>query len=103
MDGASAWRQFRSITLPFIVPQIEFLVVVGIAQELQVFALPAILTGGGPGYSTYMALEDFYTTAFQDFRLGYASAMALCLAAISIALALIARRVARHANAFESL
>lgn len=102
VDGASYWQQFRRITVPFIVPQLEFIVVVGIAQELQVFALPQILTGGGPGYSTYMALQDFYTTAFQDFKLGYASAMALCLTVIAVALALIARRVARAANAFEA-
>lgn len=100
-DGAGAWRQFRSITLPFIMPQVEFLIVIGIAQEMQVFALPQILTGGGPSYATYMALEDFYVTAFQNLRLGYASSMAMCLCVISVALALIARRVARHTNAFD--
>lgn len=102
IDGANAWRQFLRITLPFVMPQIEFVVVIGIAQELQVFALPQILTNGGPGYATYMALQDFYVTAFENLKLGYASAMAICLALIALTLGLIARRVSRNMNALNA-
>lgn len=99
VDGASPWRAFSSVTIPFILPELEFLAVVGFAQELQVFALPVILTGGGPGHSTFFALQDFYETAFQQFRLGYASAMAIILTLLALVVGIAARGIARRSMA----
>ena len=47
IDGAGAWRKFRSITLPLMTPVILFDVVIGISLGLQVFTSAYILSGGG--------------------------------------------------------
>ena len=47
IDGAGAWRKFRSITLPLMTPVILFDIVIGISLGLQVFTSAYILTGGG--------------------------------------------------------
>jgi multiple sugar transport system permease protein len=47
IDGAGAWRKFRSITLPLMTPVILFDIIIGISLGLQVFTSAYILTGGG--------------------------------------------------------
>ena len=52
IDGASAWRRFRSITLPFLMPAINLVLLTSMLFGLKIFDLVYILTGGGPGYQT---------------------------------------------------
>lgn len=95
MDGASTLQTFFKITIPQLMPQINFLVITGIANEMKVFALPEIMTQGGPAFASYVSLIDFYSTAFGNFNLGYASTMVIVLALISGVVVLISRWVTR--------
>ncbi len=52
MDGASAWRRFHSITLPYLMPAINLVLLTSMLFGLKIFDLVYILTGGGPGYQT---------------------------------------------------
>ena len=52
IDGASAWRRFRSITLPFLMPAMNLVLLTSMLFGLKIFDLVYILTGGGPGYQT---------------------------------------------------
>ena len=86
LDGAGSFRLIRDVTIPMMSPVILFNLVTGMICALQVFAQPFILFGarssgnpGGPLNSVLMYSVQLYTVAFQQFQMGYASAMAWVL------------------------
>lgn len=79
VDGASAWRQFRHITLPLLSPTVLFLAVISVIGALQIFEQPQILTNGGPGDATRTIVMYLYEHGFKFFDMGYASAIAISL------------------------
>jgi multiple sugar transport system permease protein len=84
IDGAGPWQTFRYITIPLIMPTMLFLTVTQFIAHMQVFAQPYIITAGGPGNYSRTVVMYLYETAWKYFRFGYASAMAVVLAAIMI-------------------
>jgi multiple sugar transport system permease protein len=92
IDGAGAWSKFWNVTLPILSPVILYNVIVGIIGAMQVFAQIYILTAGGPADSTMMYAYYLYITAFQFFKMGYASAMAWILFLIVFAATLVVFR-----------
>jgi multiple sugar transport system permease protein len=64
----------------------------GIIGTFQVFAVPYIMTGGGPARATLFYAMYLWQLAFEDLRMGYASAMALILFFIIVALTYLANR-----------
>jgi multiple sugar transport system permease protein len=81
IDGASAWRQFRHVTLPMLGPTFLFVGVVTAIGYLQLFAEPYVMTYGGPLNRTLSAVMLMYKEGFRWWRMGYAAAVAflLCL------------------------
>lgn len=82
IDGASAARKLRSITLPLISPTLFLLVVINIIYGLQVFDSVLIMTNGGPGGATTVFLERIYKYAFKQYKMGLASAYSWILFAL---------------------
>jgi multiple sugar transport system permease protein len=82
IDGAGAWRAFRSITLPLLRPTLLFVLVTQIIAQFQVFGQPAFITGGGPGDSSRTILMFLYDTVWRHFQYGYGAAIAITLALI---------------------
>jgi ABC-type sugar transport system permease subunit/ABC-type glycerol-3-phosphate transport system substrate-binding protein len=95
IDGASFWQKVRSITLPMISPVLYFNTILGIIGVLQVFAIPYIMTSGGPARSTYFYSMYLYDNAFSFLRMGYACAMAWILFLVVLALTALAVRAGR--------
>ncbi|BDZ47796.1 hypothetical protein GCM10025867_45100 [Frondihabitans sucicola] len=83
-DGASRWRQFRSITLPLLSPIIFFNLVLGIIGAFQSFTQAFVVSGGtgGPSDSTLFYTLYLYQQGFGNFQMGYASALAWFLLVI---------------------
>lgn len=79
IDGAGHYRLFWSITFPMITPILFFNLVTGIIGAFQVFDQVYILTQGGPDNASQMMVPYIYTSAFKDFHMGYASALAWIL------------------------
>ncbi len=79
LDGAGRWRKFVHITVPQISPAIFFNLVMGIIGSFQVFTQSFLMTGGGPNKATLFYVLYLYDKAFQDFEIGYASALAWIL------------------------
>ena len=79
LDGASAWRKFKSITLPLLSPSIFLNIVMGVINSFQVFEKVYIMTGGGPVNSTLVYVMYLYRNAFQFLRMGYGAALAWLL------------------------
>jgi multiple sugar transport system permease protein len=79
IDGADWWGRFWRITLPLLTPALFFNLIIAIIGAFQVFTQAFIMTDGGPNYSTLFYLLYLYRNAFENFRMGYASAMAWVL------------------------
>ncbi|HLS13483.1 MAG TPA: sugar ABC transporter permease [Beutenbergiaceae bacterium] len=89
IDGASAWRRFWSITVAMISPTILLVSILTVVGSLETFALIDVLTQGGPGNSTTVLVYFLYRQAFQFNEFGYASAIAVLLFVIVLALTLL--------------
>ena len=79
IDGAGKWRQFFTITVPIITPVIFYNLITQLAQAFQEFNGPFIITSGGPRGSTTLVSLLIYNSAFKDYEMGMASAMAWVL------------------------
>jgi multiple sugar transport system permease protein len=79
IDGASWYQQTTNVTLPMITPVIYFNIIMGSIVVLQIFAVPYVMTGGGPARSTLFYTMYLYDQAFVYLNMGYACAMALVL------------------------
>lgn len=75
MDGAGAWRGFTAVTLPMLTPTIFFNLVLSIIATFQTFTSAFVATNGGPLDSTLFFVLYLYRKAFQEFQMGYASAL----------------------------
>ena len=82
LDGASPLRQFLNITVPMMSPTIFFKLITGIAGAFQFWEAALIVSEGGkggPSYSTLFYGLYMWQKAFNDYQMGYASAMAWVL------------------------
>ncbi len=79
IDGASRWSMFRDITLPLLKPTTLLVMVMTVIVAMKVFAVPMIMTGGGPSDSTRVLPLFIYQTAFEFFDMGRAAAMSVFL------------------------
>jgi cellobiose transport system permease protein len=91
IDGAGRWATFTQVTLPMIRPTMLFTVVTSTVGGLQIFTEPLLFTsptGGSDGQGLTMTLL-LYGQAFNSFKFGYASAIAIALLFIVLLLALV--------------
>jgi multiple sugar transport system permease protein len=79
IDGANPIQKFFKITVPLLKPTTFFLTITGIISSFKVFGYTNVMTKGGPGSSTYTLVYYIYTSAFQYYKMGYSSAIAVIL------------------------
>ncbi len=80
LDGAGGWKVFRNVTWPQLAPTTFFILVMGFIGGLQGgFEQARIMTNGGPAGTTTTLAFYIYKKAFEEFRMGYASAVSLVL------------------------
>ena len=85
IDGASAVRQFRHITLPSLGAILLMVGILTVAGYFQLFAEPYVITEGGPLQSTLSVLYLMYDEGFKYWNMGTASAVAFLLFVIMFA------------------
>jgi multiple sugar transport system permease protein len=106
IDGASSWQRFRRITVPMISPAIFFQAIVLTIGAMQMFDKVFVLYGN-PGQTTYAGNASlFYSLylfqqAFQNLRMGYASAMAWLLFLIIMVITVIQVKVGNRFVYYE--
>lgn len=100
LDGMGPVRRFWHIALPVIAPIILFNVIILTIDAWQVFAVPYIMTEGGPDRATYFYSHYLYDKAFRDQQMGYASALAwvqfLIILALTGLMCLVSRRLVQR-------
>ena len=78
VDGATGWSKFKFITLPLLMPSITIVTFLNLVGSLKTFDLPFIMTNGGGGTTSTIALK-VYQFAFANNNFGYSTAGGLIL------------------------
>ncbi|OXM53394.1 ABC transporter permease [Amycolatopsis thailandensis] len=95
IDGAGPARRFRSITLPLLKPTLIFVTITSTIGGLQIFTEPKLFdampgsNNGGSSNQFQTVTLYLYQTAFENYELGYASAIAWVLFLIIVLIALV--------------
>lgn len=94
IDGANKWQQFWKITFPLLTPTTTFLLTMSTIFAFQVFASIYVLTpSGGPKNATTTIIFYLYKNAYQQFRMGYASAIAYVTFFLILSISLIQKKL----------
>ena len=96
VDGAQGWRRLWHVTIPLLSPTILFAAVTGVIGALQVFEEPFIMTRGGPGDASRTAVMVLYEAGFKSIEFGYASAIAVVLFLIILAVTIVQMGISRR-------
>ena len=75
IDRAGPWRQFSTITFPYIRSLLLLALLFRTIETFKIFDIVYLLTEGGPGSSTETVSVYVYRLAFQFFRTSQASAL----------------------------
>jgi raffinose/stachyose/melibiose transport system permease protein len=98
LDGAGPIREFRSITLPSLRQEIGVCVTVTVIAALASFDIVYITTQGGPGNATMVPGLEIYYLAFSEREIGMASALAVALVLLVLAVVLPLQRLTRDGS-----
>lgn len=85
VDGATGWQRFRLVTLPQMRSVNLVVLSVLIIDSLRSFDIVWAMTKGGPYHSTELLSTYMFSTAFEGHALGYASAIAVVIFVLAIA------------------
>jgi multiple sugar transport system permease protein len=96
LDGGGWWAKFRNVTIPMISPVIFLWSVLEVIFSLQVFVEAYVMTKGGPLNSTLFYNLYLYNRAFEDFDMGYASALAWLLLIITLIITVIQFKLSKR-------
>lgn len=87
LDGANGWQEFTAVTLPGLRREIAIVLSVNLINALRAFDVVKATTDGGPGDSTSV-LALFMMNSLNSNRAGYAIAIAIFLAVVTLVLSL---------------
>lgn len=89
IDGANKFITFFKITLPLLVRTMLFVSITTIISYFQVFTPVMVLTRGGPNHASELMAVNIYLNAFNNSRLGYASAASIFLLLLMLFISLL--------------
>jgi multiple sugar transport system permease protein len=102
IDGATWLQKLRFITVPMLSPVTFFLLITNLITSFQIFAPAFVLTRGGPLNATTTLSLLIYQSAFQYSSLGYASALAVVLFLIILAITIIQFKLSKNWVFYET-
>lgn len=98
LDGAGRWMRFRHVTLPAIGPSVLLASVLSVANFLQLFTEPYVMTHGGPAQSTVTVLYFMFEQGLTWWSLGTACAVAVLLFVATVIVTALQVRIGRRAE-----
>lgn len=102
IDGAGMIRRHLLITVPMMTPVIFLNLVLGLIGSFQTFTNAYLMTNGGPDKESLFLMLYIYFRAFQDFQLGYASALSWLLFVVVCAITIVIFRTGRRWVYYEA-
>jgi ABC-type sugar transport system permease subunit len=103
IDGSSAFKRFRYITLPMLSPATFLASVTAFIGAFEIFTWPLIDTNGGPGTATQTILLYIYRQAFQNYQFGYSAVLSLINVAILVSFVAVMGVLARKWVHYERI
>lgn len=85
VDGATSFQKFTKITLPMLIPILFTSILLRIIWVANSMDVIYVMTGGGPGYSTYTLPLYSFIKAYKFMDFGYASTLAIFLTLFLVA------------------
>jgi len=96
IDGAGPLQRLWRVTLPLLRPSILLAATLSAISALRVFEEVYVMTGGGPVYATYTMFYYMFDQAFGALHMGYAAALGVVLAVVTIGLSMLSFRLLRE-------
>ena len=84
IDGCNTLQSIRYVALPIMKPVTVMCIVLSVMYSLRVYDLPAVMTNGGPGRSTQVLSFYMYKVAFENWKYGYGSTLAVVILLLSM-------------------
>ncbi|MFN3332785.1 MAG: carbohydrate ABC transporter permease [Caldilinea sp.] len=84
IDGATYWQGLRHVVIPLLLPATVVVMALAIINSLKSFDIVYVMTQGGPFHSSDTLAMFMYTESFKKYYMGYGSAIAVVLFAISL-------------------
>jgi alpha-1,4-digalacturonate transport system permease protein len=100
VDAANTWQRFRDITLPLLRPTLLVAFMLAFIRAVQVFDVPFVLTGGGPGSQNLFIVQYIYQVGFASSvrNYGMAATASVLLALVLVATSYVQMRLDRKAS-----
>jgi multiple sugar transport system permease protein len=95
MDGASAWHEFRYVTIPGLRHTFIFILITITIAALGLFVQVSILTNGGPLDATTTLVHQAFTKGYGRQQIGYGSAISFVFFALVLIISLVQRVLTR--------
>jgi len=95
IDGAGYWARFWNITLPLLTPVIFFNLITGMIDTFKLFTQVYVMTQGGPRNESLFFTYYLYQKGFEQYQMGYASAMSVIVFVFILIITLIVFRSSR--------
>lgn len=89
IDGANNFQCFMRITVPLLKPVTSLVVTLTMINVVQIFDQIYVMTNGGPGTATMTLVQYLYSSAFKDYKMGYASAVGTVIVVLLVAIMLL--------------
>ena len=96
LDGANAVQRVRHVVLPQIMPVFLMITTLTLLGGFSVFDLIFVMTGGGPNNASEVLGTYAYSSAFEQNRISYGTALALAISVIAIPFAVGLNRLQRR-------
>jgi len=93
IDGASAWQQFRKLTLPLMRPFINMAILLNVIYVFNSFPIIWVMTQGGPDNGTHILVTYLYELGFRLGRPGEAAAVSLIMLVMLFAFSMVYLRM----------
>lgn len=93
IDGATKVQTFTRITLPLLSSVTSMVVTLTLVNVIQLFDQIFVMTKGGPGTATLTMVQYLYTSAFQNYNLGYGAAVEVMILVVLIGMILIKNKL----------
>ena len=96
IDGANAWRQFKNVTIPLMIPVIVVVAILTVLGTMQAFVLIIGLVGGEFAGHTSVPVLRILATMRDSSRFGYACAQGISFGAILVIISFIQYRFSKE-------
>lgn len=84
IDGANEWQRFRHVTLPLLKPVVIVSATLAVVGSMKYFDIVYLMTEGNPDHATELLATYLVSQAFDSYRMGYSSAIAVTLVVLAM-------------------